>query len=295
MQLNYDDITILLTGSLIAISCALPGSLLMLRRMALAGDAIAHAVLPGIVLAFLLSGSRSSPFMIAGAATLGLFTTFSIEVLQKKARLQADASIGLTFTFLFAIGVILLSMLAGKIDLDQDCVLYGELAYVPLDVWVTSSGVVLGPRALYITAILMMLLIALFTICWRPLLLTTFDPAYAAAVGVNTAFYHYLLMGSVSVTTVVSFELVGAILVVALLIGPAATAYMLTDNFKRLLLVACITGVLAVTGGYYIAAKADASIAGAIAMVNGLLFLLAFLFSPRYGLLLGKKRSTIIH
>lgn len=295
MQLNYDDITILITGSLIAISCALPGSLLMLRRMALAGDAIAHAVLPGIVLAFLLSGSRSSPFMIAGAATLGLFTTFSIEVLQKKARLQADASIGLTFTFLFAIGVILLSMLAGKIDLDQDCVLYGELAYVPLDVWVTSSGVVLGPRALYITAILMMLLIALFTICWRPLLLTTFDPAYAAAVGVNTAFYHYLLMGSVSVTTVVSFELVGAILVVALLIGPAATAYMLTDNFKRLLLVACITGVLAVTGGYYIAAKADASIAGAIAMVNGLLFLLAFLFSPRYGLLLGKKRSTIIH
>lgn len=295
MQLTYDDITILITGSLIAISCALLGSFLMLRRMALAGDAIAHAVLPGIVIAFLLSGSRSSPFMIAGAATLGLFTTFTIEVLQKKARLQADASIGLTFTFLFAIGVILLSLLAGKVDLDQDCVLYGELAYVPLDVWVTASGNVLGPRALFITAILLMLLISILGIFWRPLLLTTFDPSYAAALGVNTAIYHYLLMGSVSVTTVVSFELVGAILVVALLIVPPATAYLLTDNFKQLLLLACVTGVLSVTGGYYFAAMADASIAGAIAVANGLLFLMAFLFSPRYGLVFGKKRSAMVH
>ncbi len=295
MHVSYDDITILITGSLIAISCALLGSFLMLRKMALAGDAIAHAVLPGIVIAFLISGSRSSPFMIAGAATLGLFTTFTIEMLQKKARLQTDASIGLTFTFLFATGVILLSMLAGKVDLDQDCVLYGELAYVPLDVWITPSGNVLGPRALYITVVLLTMLVTLLVIYWRPLLLTTFDPAYATALGVNTAFYHYLLMGSVSVTTVVSFELVGAILVVALLIAPAATAYLLTDNFKKLLLIACITGVLAVTGGYYLAASADASIAGAIAMVNGIIFSLAFLCSPRYGLLYGKRRSTVLH
>lgn len=295
MQLSYEDITILITGSLIAVSCALPGSLLMLRRMALAGDAIAHAVLPGIVIAFLLSGSRSSPFMIAGAAMLGLLTTFSIELLQKKARLQADASIGLTFTFLFATGIILLSMLAGKVDLDQDCVLYGELAYVPLDVWVSPSGNVLGPRAVFITAFLLLLLVTWFAICWRPLLLTTFDPAYAAALGVNTSFYHYLLMGSVSVTTVVSFELVGAILVVALLIVPAATAYLLTDNFKHLLLLACLIGVLAVTVGYSVAAQADASIAGTIAVVNGLFFFLAFLLSPRYGLLMGRRRSTRIH
>lgn len=295
MHFSYEDIVILITGSLIAIGCALPGSFLMLRRMSLAGDAIAHAVLPGIVIAFLLSSSRSSPFMIAGAAVFGLLTTFSIETLQKKARLQADASIGITFTFLFAAGVILLSLLAGKVDLDQDCVLYGELAYVPLDVWTTPSGSVLGPRALYITGSLLFLQLTILVIAWRPLLLTTFDPAYASAVGVSTVFYHYLLMGIVSVTTVVSFELVGAILVVALLIAPAATAYLLTDNFRQLLLLACFTGVMAVAGGYALARLADASIAGSIATVNGLLFLLAFLLSPRHGLLFRKKRSTIIH
>lgn len=295
MQLTYEDLTILATGSLIAWSCALLGSFLMLRRMALAGDAIAHAVLPGIVIAFLLSGTRSSPVMIAGAATLGLITTFAIETLQKKARLQADASIGLTFTFLFAVGVILLSMLAGKVDLDQDCVLYGELAYVPLDVWITSTGTVLGPRALFITATLFVVLLTIITITWRPLLITTFDPVYATSIGVNSVFYHYLLMGCVSVTTVVSFELVGAILVVALLIAPAATAYLLTDGFRNLLILACGLGLAAVAGGYFLATAVDASVAGSIATVNGLLFVLAFLFSPRYGLLFRKKRTAIIH
>lgn len=295
MPIGYEDITILITGTLIAICCALTGSLLMLRRMALTGDAIAHAVLPGIVIAFLLSGSRSSPFMIAGAAAIGLFTTFSIEMLQKKARLQNDASIGLTFTFLFATGIILLSILAGQVDLDQDCVLYGELAYVPLDVWVTPSGTVLGPRALWVTAVLCLLLLGLIILALRPLLLTTFDPAYASAIGVSVPFYHYLLMGSVSVTTVVSFELVGAILVVALLIAPAATAYLLTDNFRILLVLACLAASVAVAIGYAVASVLDTSIAGAIATANGLLFMLAFIFSPQHGLLFRKKRKQIIH
>ncbi len=295
MLLSYEDIVILLTGALVAICCALIGCFLMLRRMALTGDAIAHAVLPGIVIAFLLSGSRSSPLMITGASALGLFTTFSIEWLQKKARLQNDASLGLTFTFLFSIGIILLSAWAGQVDLDQECVLYGELAYAPLDVWITPSGTVIGPRPLYVTSALCLVLLLTLVVTFRPLLLTTFDPAYAAAIGVPVSFYHYLIMGSVSVTTVVSFELVGAILVVALLIVPAATAYLLTDNFRLMLLIACLCGVVAVATGYFAAVVFDVSIAGCIATCNGLLFMLVFLLAPQYGLLFRQKRREMIH
>jgi len=133
------------------------GSFLILRRMAMVGDAISHAVLPGIVLAFLLSGSRDSFQMIAGAALLGIFTTFLIEFFHKKARLQTDAAIGVTFTWLFALGIILVSVFAGQVDLDQDCVLYGEIAYVPLDLWITESGTILGPSALYVSAIMLLL------------------------------------------------------------------------------------------------------------------------------------------
>src|SRR4051812_23293078 len=131
-----DTIFIILTGSLVAASCGLLGCYLVLRKMALIGDAISHAVLPGIVIAFLISGSRDSLVMIAGAGVIGLLTTFLIEFLHRKARLQEDASIGVIFTTLFALGVILISYYAENIDLDQDCVLYGEIAFVPLDTWV---------------------------------------------------------------------------------------------------------------------------------------------------------------
>jgi manganese/zinc/iron transport system permease protein len=295
MYPTFEDITILATGCCIAISCALIGSFLMLRKMALAGDAISHAVLPGIVVAFLLSGSRSPLFMIAGASALGLLTTFGMEWLHKKARLQNDAAIGLTFTFLFAVGIIMLSAWAGKVDLDQECVLYGELAYAPLDVWITPSGTVLGPRSLYITGVLCTLVLVIIIRAYRPLMLTTFDPAFASAIGISTSFYHYLLMGLVSVTTVVSFELVGAILVVALLIAPAATAYLLTNSLRTMLILACFFGTAAVAAGYALATALDVSIAGSIATVNGLWFVAAFLFSPAHGLLLGKKRKLQVH
>ncbi|MCH2085272.1 MAG: metal ABC transporter permease, partial [Saprospiraceae bacterium] len=128
-----DALYIILTASLFAISCSLLGSFLILRKMAMVGDAISHAVLPGIVIAFLLTGSRDSFDMIIGAALLGVFTTFLIEFFHKRARLQTDAAIGVTFTWLFALGIILVSLYAGQVDVDQECVLYGEIAYVPLD------------------------------------------------------------------------------------------------------------------------------------------------------------------
>ena len=146
---------IMATGAVIAANCALLGCYLVLRKMAMVGDAISHAVLPGIVLAFLVSGSRDNIPMLIGAAAVGVLTTILIEVLHKRARLQEDASIGITFTWLFAIGVILISSYTSQVDLDQDCVLYGEIAYVPLDLLYSTSGAPIAPRALIIGLVLL--------------------------------------------------------------------------------------------------------------------------------------------
>ncbi len=270
---------IMATGAVIAAACALLGSFLVLRKMAMVGDAVSHAVLPGIVLAFLISGSRGNLIMLVGAAITGVLTTVLIELLHKKARLQEDASIGITFTWLFAIGVILISSFTGQVDLDQDCVLYGEIAYVPLDLLYTSSGTVLGPRALWVGGGLLLLVVIFVLVGFRGLKISTFNPEYAKALGISTAFWHFSFMGLVSLTTVVSFESVGAILIVALLVVPAATAYLLTHRLKAMLLLAVLFGVLASVGGYYLAAALNGSIAGAMVTVAGILFLLAFGYS----------------
>jgi manganese/zinc/iron transport system permease protein len=289
-----NDFYIILTASLVSASCALLGCFLILRKMAMVGDAISHAVLPGIVIAFLISGSRDSFTMLLGAGIIGMFTTFLIEFFHKKARLQTDASIGVTFTWLFAIGVVLISLFAGKVDLDQDCVLYGEIAYVPLDVIITQGGVNIGPKALYVSGVILIVNLLFILLAYRKLFLTTFDPAFASAIGISTTLWHYSLMGAVSMTTVASFESVGAILVVALLIAPAATAYLITDNFKMMLLLACLFGVLSSIGGYYLAVWLDGSIAGAIATVSGVLFAVAMVLSPTHGVFF-KKMKAVVH
>lgn len=290
-----NDVYIILTAALVSTSCALLGCFLILRKMAMVGDAISHAVLPGIVLAFLVSGSRDSVTMLVGAGLIGIATTFLIEFFHKKARLQTDASIGVTFTWLFAVGVVLISLFAGKVDLDQDCVLYGEIAYVPLDLLVTENGTIFGPRALYVVGTILVVIITFIIVGYKELFLTTFDPAYASAIGISTTLWHYLLMGAVSATTVASFESVGAILVVALLIAPAATAYLLTDHLKWMLIIASLTGVISSITGYYLAVWVDSSIAGAIATMAGVFFGVALLFSPTHGVLFRKLKSTEVH
>lgn len=286
-----DDFYIILTGSLVAISCGLLGCYLILRKMAMVGDAISHAVLPGIVIAFLLSGSRDSLTMFIGAGIIGIFTTFLIEFFHRKGKLQTDASIGVTFTWLFAIGVILISLYANQVDIDQDCVLYGEIAYVPIDVWITEGGVNMGPRALYILGAVLLINIIFITSGYKELFLTTFDPAFAGAIGISTSLWHYLLMGSVSLTTIASFESVGAILVVAFIIAPAATAYLLTEDFLKMMFITCLVGILVSISGYYLAVLINGSIAGAMATMAGVFFSLAFLFSPKEGIVMKALRN----
>jgi manganese/zinc/iron transport system permease protein len=270
---------IILTGSMVAITCGLLGVFLILRKMAMVGDAISHAVLPGIVLAYLVSETRETIPMLLGAAALGVFTTLMIEWLYSKARLQMDASIGITFTWLFALGIILISLYTGQVDLDQDCVLYGEIAYVPLDLWINGNGLLMGPRPVWITGGAMLLIIALVVVGYRGLEITTFNPEYAAAIGISTAFWHYLLMSAVSITTVVSFESVGAILVVAFLIVPPATAYLLTEKLVPMLWLTVLFGVLSAALGYVLAALIDGSIAGAMSVVAGAFLAFALVYA----------------
>ena len=277
------DFWIILTGCLAAVSCGLLGCFLILRKMAMIGDAISHAVLPGIVIAFLFSGSLDSVTMLVGAATFGLLTTFLIETFNKKGGLQKDASIGITFTWLFAVGVILISLYADDVHIDQDCVLFGEIAYVALEPLYSFIPGINAPNTVWVLATVMLLIIAFILVGYKGLLLTTFDPAFAASMGISTMLWHYLLMGAVSVTTVVSFESVGAILVVALLIAPAATAYLLTDQLPKMLVLASVVGLIASFGGYYLAVWLDASVAAAIATVLGIEFTLVFLFAPKTG------------
>jgi manganese/zinc/iron transport system permease protein len=229
--------------------------------------------------------------MLLAAGLTGVFTTFLIEYFHKRARLQADAAIGVTFTWLFALGIIMISALAGRVDLDQDCVLYGEIAYVPIDLWITPGGLNMGPRPLWVLGTVLLLNLVFIFLGYKELKITTFDPAYATAIGLSTTLWHYLLMSMVSLTTVAAFESVGAILVIAFLIAPPAAAYLFTHRLIPMLLLTALLGVLVAAGGYVLAVLIDGSIAGAMATVAGVVFGLALLFSPTEGLLLRARRA----
>lgn len=274
---------IILTGALVASACSLVGCFLVLRRLAMLGDAISHAILPGIVIAFLISSSRTSPTLFLGAVLLGLLTSFIVQALSQGG-VYGDAAIGVTFTSLFAVGVVLVSLFAGHVDLDLDCVLYGEIAYTPFDT-LSWAGLSLGPRPVWVTGGLLLLNLAVVSLFYKEFKICAFDPQMAAAVGINVTAMHYLLMGLVSVTTVGAFESVGAILVVAMLIVPAATGYLLADRLEWMLALSVAVGIASALLGYLMARWLDCSIAGAMATVSGLLFLLAFLFAPRHGVI----------
>ena len=268
------DFWIILTGVLTGVACGAIGSFLVLRRMAMLGDAISHAVLPGIALAFLLTHSRQSWIMLIGAAAVGILTSFVVESLHKHGRQQTDASIGVTFTALFAVGVILISLFGRYVDLDQDCVLFGEIAFVPWDTWVVG-GMDLGPRAVWSLGVTLLVNSIFILLFYKELKLTTFDPVLARSLGVPTNLVHYGLMGCVALTAVAAFESVGAILVVAMLVVPAAAAYLLTERLAVMILLSAFIGGLSAVFGFYLAAPLDVSIAGMMAAMAGLIFALA--------------------
>jgi manganese/zinc/iron transport system permease protein len=283
----------MLMGFLVAAACGLVGNYLILRRMALVGDAISHSVLPGIVIAFLLAQSRSSSVMFLGALVAGVLTTVLIEVIHKKSRVKQDAAIGITFTSLFAFGVILVSQFTSKVDLDQECVLYGEIGFTALDLPATFAGLTLGPVSVVrmgIVALLTGLLILLF---YKELLVSSFDSGLASSLGINSTVMHYSLMCWLSVVVVSAFEAVGAILVIAMLILPGATASLLTRRLPKTLGLSVLHAALSAVLGLHAGVWLNCSIAGAMVVMGGLLFVLAWVFSPTEGLLRRAFRGAL--
>ncbi|MFC5733013.1 metal ABC transporter permease [Cytobacillus gottheilii] len=277
---------IILIGSMAGITCGITGCFLILRKLSMLADAISHTVLLGIVLAFLISQSMNGIYMLIGAAVVGLLTVVFVQLLHSSG-VQEDASIGVVFTFLFAIGVILITLYAGDVHLDVDHALMGEIAFVPWDTVQIGFLPELPKAFLMLSAVLLIVLVIIF-LFYKELKITSFDPAMAAAIGIPVLFIHYLLMGMVSLTTVASFDSVGAILVVAMLIAPGASAYLLTDKMSVMLILSGVFGVAAAIIGYYAAMLFNVSISGSMAAVNGILFALVFFFSPTKGYLFKK-------
>ena len=267
----------------VAVACALPGVFLVLRRMAMMSDAISHTVLLGIVLGFFVIGSLDSPFLILAAAAMGVITVSLVELLLRTRLVRQDAAIGLVFPALFSIAVILISRFARGVHLDVDAVLLGELAFAPLDR--IDIGSIDLPRSLVVMGLTLVVNAVLIALFYKELKLTTFDPGLAVALGFSPTLIHYGLMLMVSVTAVGAFDAVGSILVVALMITPAAAAYLLTDRLSRMLLYSAALAASAAVAGFWMAWFLDANIAGAIASMLGVLFLGVFLLAPERGLL----------
>ena len=275
------DLIIVLTAALVAVAGSLLGVFLVLRRQSMLSDAISHAVLPGIVGAFWLSGGTATVPALIGAAAMGLLTVFSVELLERSGRVKVDAAIGVVFPLLFSIGVILVSLYLRNVHLDMDAVLYGEIAYAPL-----NTVIFLGremPESLLLMGTLALLNAAFVGLCYKELKVGTFDAGLAATLGFAPAAVHYLLMTLLSFTTVGAFQSVGAILIVAFVIIPPASAYLLTRQLSHMLRLSLIIGVVSSAAGYALALWLDTSIAGMIASVLGGVFTLCLLFSPEQG------------
>lgn len=282
--MNSAQIEIQLIAGLVAIACAIPGTFLVLRKMAMISDAISHSILPGIVIGFFITQDLNSPLLILLAALTGVITVVLVERIQKTGLVKEDTAIGLVFPALFSIGVIMIAKNANDVHLDVDAVLLGELAFAPFD-RLFISGTDVGPKSLWIIGLILVITVGLLIAFFKELKVITFDAGLAASLGFSPALIHYGLMTVSSVTTVGAFDAVGAILVVALMIAPAASAYLLTTDLKKMLGLAILFGVLSAISGYWVAHWLDASIAGSITTMLGVLFLMVYLFAPSKGLI----------
>ena len=237
------DTWIVITGVLICLACALPGAFLMLNRQSMLGDGISHAVLPGLAIAFLLTNSRDILPMVVGAVIAGVLTAVLTQVVQRFGQVESGAALGVVFCGLFATGLILIRVASDKVDLDSDCVLYGSIETAVVDV-----GSV--PRVALISGGLLLVNALLTVIFYKELRLAAFDPALATTLGFNADAIRLGLTLVASVTTVLAFESVGSILVIAMLVVPAAAASLLTRRLHVMLGLALLFAALSAVLGH---------------------------------------------
>lgn len=287
MEWTFID-TWIVVGALSAAAYALLGNYLVLRRISMMGDAISHAVLPGLAIAFLVTGSRASLPMLMGAILIGVVTTLLIQGIDCLSGLDRGASMGVVFTTLFAIGLILICQAADHVDLDPSCVLYCAIELTPLDTVLIFGQDI--PQAAVTSGIMLIINLIFVIVFFKELRITAFDPALATTMGINANLMHYGLMTLVAATTIAAFESVGSILVIAMLIVPGAAAHLITDRLGRMLAISVLFAVASAVLGHVGAITIlpwfgfpDTSTAGMMALTTGFLFLLVFLFAPRYG------------
>ncbi len=291
MTLDYDG-WIILIGVLVAACCAVPGSWLVVRGMGMMGDAISHAVLPGIALGFLISGTRSGGWMFLGAAVSGILAAAMTQLVHRWGRIEKGAAMGLVFTTFFSLGLLLIVQTADTVDLDANCVLYGAIELAPLDT-IGLLGIDVPRIALPLIAVLAVnvLLTLLF---YKEVLAASFDPALATAQGFRSKWIHYGLMVVTAATCVACFEAVGSIITVALLVAPPASALLLSRRMKWVIVWAVVLGGAAAAGGHVAAITVpgwilggglDTSSAGMMAVATCGLFLVAAIVAPGRGVL----------
>ncbi len=261
----------LFISALVGSVCGFLSCYMTLKGWALMGDAVSHAVMPGVVVAYALG----LPFSL-GAFVFGVGSVALIGYVKQKSRIKEDTVIGVVFTGFFALGLVLVSKIKSNIDLMH--ILFGNPLGIPISY-------------VYQTLIISFIVIALLLIFKKDLVLYCFDPTHARSIGINTGLLHYLLLSLLSITAVIGLQTVGIILVVAMLITPGATAYLLTDRFNRMIILAIISSVLSSVLGIYISFWLDVGTGGSIVLVQTFIFLVAFLFAPRYGIF--KSRSSI--
>ena len=305
------DLSAMLAGVFAAVACGVLGNFLVLRRLSLMGDAISHAVLPGIMGAFIFAESRDPLLMLAGAAGAGVMTAGLVEVIKRFGRVESGAAMGVTFSIMFALGVVMLEQVSRHVHLDADCVLYGNLENVtwwgaPAEPeaylrWQTYRGVLdeqLGrhvngvPPQTVILAGAALLVIAFVVALFKELRLAAFDAGLASALGFRAGALHLLLMVVVAIATVAAFEAVGSILVIAMLICPAATARLLTDRLSRQVWLSAVIAATSSIGGYILGAFGPGwfgrenaiNAAGMMCVTAGAMLVAAIFLSPTHGI-----------
>jgi len=271
-------------GTLGGVACSLLGCFLILKRMSLLGDAISHGVLPGIAVGVLLTGQIGGPAIVIGAMVFGVLTALLTEVLSSACKVTEDASLGVVFTSLFAAGVVVISVFLSRYDLDPSCVLLGDFTKAVL-VTVDWFGFEI-PRALPNLLLTLALVVAFIGLLWKELKLATFDAELSSAMGFPAWLIHYLFVALVAACSVATFETMGSILALAMLVVPPATAHLLTDRLVTMLLWAAGLAFSAALFGYLLASQwvFGCNVAGMISVVAGGQFLLALLAAPRHGL-----------
>ncbi|NDD67192.1 metal ABC transporter permease, partial [bacterium] len=288
-------VEIMAVTAVVAVACALPGTFLVLKKMSLMSDAISHSILLGIVMAFGITHQVQSWLTVPLAVGLGLVTVWGSEWLVRSRLIKEDAAIGLIFPLFFSLAMIGIHYIGQNAHIDQDAVLLGELALAPLRRLVVA-GMDWGPVSLWTVGLTGLLSLGLVIRFYHPLSVTLFDPELADSLGLSPRLGRNVLMAMVSMTTVVCFDAVGSVLVVALMVTPPCIALLLTRQLKWVLWISCVMGILASLLGYGLAVWVDATIAGSMAGVLGIFFLLAFAFSPSQGIVtqtLAFKRQAI--